>query len=350
MLLSEAIRDFAAYARTELGHTPATIITYASRQRHFARWLAGRGLAAPVVSEVTPDLIRRYQYALSAQNLRPRSIRGSLNALRALFAYLASMGDASTNPALEVKLPKKDDAHRLLVTDDDLVRLLQACERQRTEFRSVRDKAILAVLIYCGVRRQELLNLTVPAINMADGSLLVQHGKGKKSRVIPLCVEAKGAVQEWPALRQMRKCPHGWLFITEARRRLGERGLSHLLEDVKAIAGLKGDPRVKPHSIRHAAATRLLRNGADICSIKVWLGHAHLQTTAIHLPATRERREGGPVSWTGAWVTQHKMAGRIARRHGKGIRAWLPKRARPLLAAPDYCAARLRGLRPIPVK
>jgi site-specific recombinase XerD len=84
----------------------------------------------------------------------------------------------------------------------------------------------------------------------------------------------------------------GWGLLsvtTENHRRLGERGLATLLEDIKAIAGMKADPRIKPHSIRHAAATRLMRNGADIRSIQTWLGHAHLQTTAIYLHTDEEQ-------------------------------------------------------------
>jgi len=85
------------------------------------------------------------------------------------------------------------------------------------------------------------------------------------------------------AVRQRITCAHSSLFITEGRRHFGEGSLATLLEDVKAIAGLEGDRRIKPHSIRHAAATRLPPNGADIRSIQTWLGHSQLQTIAIYL-------------------------------------------------------------------
>src|SRR5205823_4702239 len=76
---------------------------------------------------------------------------------------------------------------------------------------------------------------------------------------------------------------HDYLFIGLGRRRIGEITFAEIIEEIKAIAGMKGDPRIKPHSIRHAAATRLMRNGADIRSIQAWLGHADLQTTALYL-------------------------------------------------------------------
>jgi site-specific recombinase XerD len=289
MFLSEAIRDYEGYSRAELGHTQATIWTYRTRQRQFGTWLEKGGMNDPHVADITGAMVRRYVYSLTGDKLRPRSIRGALNAIRALFAYLVKMGALVENVALEVKLPKKDAAHRLLVSDEDLTRLLLATEQQRSEFRVLRDKALLSVLIFCGIRRQELLDLTVHNVNLDSGSLLVQHGKGERARTIYLCVEAVQALRPWLAMRGTLPAKHDGLFTTENHRRLGEQGLYTLLEDIKAIAGYKADPRIKPHSIRHAAATRLMRNGADIRSIQTWLGHAHLQTTAVYLHTDEEQ-------------------------------------------------------------
>jgi site-specific recombinase XerD len=283
MVLSEAIRDYGLYCRHEAGHTKNTFRCYQHRQRNFLGWLAEQGHPDPDIHEVTAALVRRYSYSLSARKLRPRTIRAALHALRALFAYLVQMGALSEAPTREVALPKKDAALRLLVTDEDLVQLLEAAGRQHSDFRCVRDRAILAVFIYCGLRRQELLDLTVSPVNLADRSLLVQQGKGQKSRVVPLCEEAVPPLRKWLAMRDQLHCRHDRLFAGLGRRPLGERTLTALIEEIKAIAGMKGDPRVKPHSIRHAAATRLMRNGADIRSIQAWLGHAALQTTAIYL-------------------------------------------------------------------
>lgn len=289
MVLSEAIRDYCEYARHELGHSPNTWRTYAASQRHFARWLADQGFQDPPVEQVTSALIRRYSYSLSARNLRPRTICGALHALRALYRFLTEMRLVANDPVAEVRLPKKDAATRLLVTDDELMQLLAATGRQRGEFRCIRDAAVVSVLVFCGLRRQELLDLTVQDVLLQDGSLLVQQGKGSKSRTIYLCDEVAAALREWLALRGKRNCRHEFLFLGEDGRRLGDNGLHALLEDAKAIAGFKGDPRIKPHSIRHAAATRLLRNGADIRSIQAWLGHSQLQTTAIYLHTNEQQ-------------------------------------------------------------
>lgn len=289
MVLSDAIEDYRHYARHELRHSDTTCYSYTSWHRNFASWLQEQGLGDPTVQELSLPLLRRYSYALSSRNLRPRTLRGALHALRSLFAFLIEMEAVTGNPAAELRLPKKDAAQRLLVNDEDLEKLLEASGRQRTEFRCTRDRAVLAVLIFCALRRQELLDLTVTSVNLTAGSLLVEHGKGDKSRTIFLCDEAKQALREWLALRQQANYRHDRLFVTDARQPFGENSLAHMLEEIKAIAGLKGDPRVKPHSIRHAAATRLLRNGADIRSIQTFLGHSQLQTTAIYLHTDEEQ-------------------------------------------------------------
>jgi site-specific recombinase XerD len=283
MVLSDAIRDYGDYCRHELGHTTSTYYSYISWLRNFNKWLETQDLNDPPVGEITASHIRRFSYSLSSRDLRPRTVRGALHAVRALFAFLHEQHLIETNPALEVRLPKKDAADRLTVTDEDLLKLLEATQRQRSNFRCIRDRAILSVLIYCGLRRKELLDLTFHSVNLADSSLLVQQGKGMKARTVYLCEEVKTALKTWLELRTSISCSHDALFTVEDKRRFGETTLTHMLEEIKAIAGMKDDPRVQPHSIRHAAATRLMRNGADLKSIQTFLGHSQLQTTAIYL-------------------------------------------------------------------
>ena len=106
MVLSEAVRDFGLSSRHEVGHTKKTHLSYQHRQRHFLNWLAEQGHPDPDVDEITPTLIRRYSYSLSARKLRPRTIRGAMGALGALFVYLVRMGAIGEHATPEVALPK----------------------------------------------------------------------------------------------------------------------------------------------------------------------------------------------------------------------------------------------------
>ena len=179
MVLSEAISDFRAYARAEPGHTSSPCYCYTSWQNNFARWLADQGLPDPPIQQIPANLVRRYSHHLTGKNDRPRTIRGALHASRSLFDSLTRNGAVPTNPAREVRLPKKDAATRLLVTDEDLLALLEAADRQASDCRCVRDRAVLSALIFCGLRRHEFLDLRIGSVNLADQSLLVQQGKGQ---------------------------------------------------------------------------------------------------------------------------------------------------------------------------
>jgi integrase/recombinase XerC len=223
-MLSEAIRDYLDYARYEAGHSAKTLKCYQTRQREFERWLAEQGFSDPPIDEITTELIRRFSYSLSARKLRPRTIRSAMGAVRALFPYLVAQGALRYDLSRKVTLPKLDAAERRLVDDDDLQKLLEAAGRQLSVFRCTRDRGMLAVLIYCGLRRQELLDLRLTDLNLETRSLLVQQGKGKKSRVVPLCQEAIPPLREWLAMRARLKCRHGYLA---ARRQLSPPTLRH---------------------------------------------------------------------------------------------------------------------------
>jgi site-specific recombinase XerD len=281
MVLSEAGADFLAYCAAERGHTPATIKAYRQGIRRFREWLQAQGHGDPEIREITPTLARKYLYHLDGLGLRPRTRHHLFLPLRALYRMLVEHGATETNPFLEVRLPKKDAADRLLVTDGELMALFEAASRQADPLRAARDQAVLAAMIFCGLRRAELLDLRLGDISVAEGTLLVRMGKGQKSRRIWLCEEAKGAFARW--LERRPPCKHDYLFIVDYSRRLAVNGLKVVLDTVKAIAGYRDAPNITCHSIRHAAATRLMRNGADLSSIQHFLGHCQLATTAIYL-------------------------------------------------------------------
>lgn len=287
MLLREAIEDYLLYLQHEQSASKATIRTYRPSLRRFLEWVQANGHPIPTIQDITTPLARRYLYSLSEQGLRPRSRLRYWLPLRSLFRMLVEHGALKENPLASIALPKKDPAQRLLVTDEELGRVLEAAGRQRCAWRAARDQAVLAVLIFTGVRRGELINLRVGDVRLVEKLLQVTNGKGGKARAIPLCSEAVIFLAKWLEVRP--QVQHDYLFVTDEVRRLAENGLHALLENAKTIAGLAGADNVKPHSIRHAAATRLMQNGADLRSVMAWLGHSNLQTTAIYLHTDEAR-------------------------------------------------------------
>jgi len=283
---ADVTENFLRYIQYEKGLSKTTQHSYGCYLRRFQKWLEANGYQNAALSAFNSHVLRRYLHSVSA-GLRPRSVRSAFHPLRALSVYLVDMGSLSENPCNTIALPKKDAAHRLLVSDDEVRQLLIACERQPSERQIAVSRAVISVLVYAGLRRQELLDLRVTDIRGEDGGIVVQDGKGGKSRTVYPCRECISAVHDWIAIRGASR--HDWLWARDGSRRIGDEGLTSLLEAVKATAGLAGHDNIKPHSLRHNCATRLMRNGADLRSIQIFLGHSQLETTAVYLHTDTER-------------------------------------------------------------
>ena len=262
MILHDAVCDYLNALRHEQGASLTTFTTYQNRLRNLCKWLEANGYPDPGLDTLTVPTLRRYVYFLSGKGDRPRTIRGVFNAIRGLCVFLVNAGALSENPAAKVTLPKLDAATRLTVNDSDVAALFEACERQRTQHEVALCRAVLSTMCYGGLRRAEVYSLRVSDVNLADKSLLVRNGKGNKSRKVFVCAAALTALREWLAVRQ-KDCNHDWLFAYDKNRRLHDDGIAHLVEAVKATAGLRDNAAIKPHSLRHWCATNLLRNGAE---------------------------------------------------------------------------------------
>lgn len=288
MLLSDCIEDYLRHIQHERGLSKKTVKGYQAYLHHFHAWLQANGYPEPRLTDFTLPVLKRYYYHQAGKGLRPRTLWTVVHPLRGMGEYLLSQGAIPENPAKQLVLPKKDAAIRLTVTDEEIGLLLQACERQRTPRQTALARAILAVFVYCGLRRQECLDLKTGDVNLHEHSLLVRCGKGSKSRRVFLCEPARHALAEWLAIRQ-KDTYHDWLWAYDRSRRLHDNGLRALIETLKANAGLRDHANICPHSLRHACATRLLRHGANLRDIQTWLGHSQLTTTAQYLHSSEEQ-------------------------------------------------------------
>jgi site-specific recombinase XerD len=285
--LEDHIADYLRHLRYGAGCSKSTFKAYQSQLRRFVRWLRESVGHPPRLNDVTARNFRNYIVELMEQGLRPRTVRSAAMPVRSLFNYLLECDVLDSSPVHAVRLPKKDAAQRPRVLEEELLALPEGCDRLAGLERSCMAKALILLLITAMIRRSELLATRVQDVNLEAGQLLVASGKGGKSRSIFLPDDARAALAAW--LRSRPACDHDYLFIVDKHRRLGNEGLNTLLEEVKAAAGLRGHDHIQPHAIRHAAATRVHRRGADLRSLQTMLGHANIATTAIYLHADEER-------------------------------------------------------------
>ena len=276
MELREAIaRYLAELARR--GSSPHTLRNYSSDLEQLVDYLEPSGEKAPPVEQVDIVLLREWMADLFDRGLTAISIRRKLASVRSLFKFLRLEGVLPGNPAARLRTPKApkilpdvmsaEKTNRLLDTAESL----DAGERPSKE----RDIAFLELLYGCGIRVSELVGINLCDIDLEEGWLRVR-GKGNKERQVPVPGRAVKAVERYLETRKAASHERA-LFVNSGGRRLGDRSVRKLVKWYALVT--TGDSSVHPHSFRHAYATHLLSDGADLRVIQELLGHAKLSTT-----------------------------------------------------------------------
>jgi integrase/recombinase XerC len=281
--MDELIEHFINYLQYERNASPHTLRNYRSDLLQFRDYLAARGRQAVAVKSIDALRIRGFLSFLFEKEKKKTSIARKLAAVRAFFKFLAREHVLTENPAASVSTPKLEKTLPRIMTEEEmntfLDRLLEAAKAGDSLLR--RDRAMLELLYASGLRVSELVGLDVRSVNFGEGMLLVR-GKGRKERIVPFGSKAKQALNDYlPArekiLQENKKGGQAALFLNARGERLTARSVDRLLKRYVTIFG----PNVKasPHSLRHAFATHLLSEGADLRAIQEMLGHASLATT-----------------------------------------------------------------------
>lgn len=256
--------------------SPHTLESYGSDLRQFLEYFCSNGLEPPPVAEFDILRIREWLGSLHSRELDALSIRRKLAALRTFFGFLLREGTIAVNPARLVRTPKAPKRLPTVMTPDQVNGLIDAVAGKRLERpHPARDLAIFEFLYGCGLRVSELVGLDLADIDPGERWLRVR-GKGRKERLVPYTAKAHEALERYLALRAARRGERG-LFVNHRGARLTDRGVRQIVKLYSTL--ISGDPSVHPHSFRHAFATHLLSNGADLRSIQELLGHARLSTT-----------------------------------------------------------------------
>jgi integrase/recombinase XerC len=256
--------------------SPHSILAYESDLRQFLTYLSPPDLAPPVPREIDLLVLREWLASLYRDGLDPASIRRKLAAVRSFFRYMLREGVVEINVAKLVRTPKAPKKLPEVMSAEQVNTLLDGVAAGKLERpHPARDRALFEVLYGCGVRVSELAGLDLEDIDRSQGWLRVR-GKGRKERQVPLTGKAAEALERYLGERPVKRDERA-VFLNHHGRRLTRRGISGI---VKLYATyLAGDPSVHPHSFRHAYATHLLADGADLRAIQELLGHARLSTT-----------------------------------------------------------------------
>ena len=289
------ISPFLEAQAAELNAAENTLLAYGRDLVDACDWLAARGLGLDTATR--PDL-EAYLIALDAQGLARSTRARRLSSIKQIYRFAYEDGLRTDNPALQIKGPGRDKALPKILTMDEVDRLLDAAETHgRNAADRLRNACLMQLLYATGMRVSELVELPVTAAR-GDPQLLLIRGKGGKERLVPLSPPARDALALWLVQRDevqetMRQdkgvTPSRFLFPSRGKTgHLTRVRFFTLIKEIAAAANVSPE-RVTPHTLRHAFATHLLQNGADLRAIQTLLGHADIATTEIYTHVLDER-------------------------------------------------------------
>ncbi len=271
---------FLEMLAVERGASRHTLAAYARDLADADAFMARHGRT---LEAATADDLRGWLAALDGQGLKSATIARKLSALRQYCRFLYLERVRPDDPSLHLDRPRPGRRLPRYLSEAEVTRLIEAAQA-RPGADGLRLLALLELLYATGLRISELVGLPMAAL-AADRQSLRVRGKGDKERLVPIGGHAQDAVGGWLAHRatlDLAPAQRPWLFPSRGRQgHLTRQRVSQLLHDLAIEAGI--DPlRLSPHVLRHAFASHLLANGADLRTVQAMLGHADIATTQIY--------------------------------------------------------------------
>ncbi|UAB90624.1 site-specific tyrosine recombinase XerD [Ruegeria sp. SCSIO 43209] len=288
------ISTFLEAQAAELGAATNTLLAYGRDLKDFSDWLTRRKSG---FSEADRDRIEGYLIDCDAQGLSRSTRARRLSAIKQLYRFAFEEGWRESNPAIQIKGPGRPKRLPKTLDVPEVDHLLAAARRTgRSDADRIRNTCLMELLYATGMRVTELVSLPVSSAR-GDPRMLLVLGKGGKERMVPLSPPAREALADWLQARDaaeekaISKGGQASRFLFPSRGKSGHltRHRFFLLVKELAIEGGVSPEKVTPHTLRHAFATHLLANGADLRSIQTLLGHADVATTEIYTHVLDER-------------------------------------------------------------
>lgn len=277
---------FLEYLTVELGLSVNTRQAYERDLRLFCKTLGFKNSDALV--NVSREQITGYMTQLKEKGLAAATIARKLAAIKAFYRFMTAEGYMDANPAEVVEAGTKGIKLPRVLSEDEVVRLLN--QPDITTAEGFRDRTMLEVLYATGMRVSELINLTLERVDL-NMKYIIAFGKGSKERIVPLGSVAAEFLQQY--LEKVRpKLTHedrntNIVFLAFGGHELTRQRFWQIIRAYGRKANI--NKALTPHILRHSFATHLLDNGADLRSVQELLGHSDISTTQIYTHLTNKR-------------------------------------------------------------
>ena len=278
------VDSFLSALRLEKGLSENTIKAYSNDCQDFNKWLfTNKRYRAVAATEAD---IENYLKHLRIIDLSNSSINRKLSSLKHFFNYLSKTKLLKSNPVMNISGPKNSKVLPKSLSIIDVNSLIEAPDC--SNFIGLRDRAMIELMYATGVRISELINLEYSNIDL-NRSLIKVMGKGEKERMIPFGDDALTWLINYIEFRRKNNLSLNSrdFFISQQGKKITRQAFWHRIKIYLKVSGLSMD--VSPHTLRHAFATHLLNNGADLRSVQMLLGHSDLSTTQIYTHIAKQR-------------------------------------------------------------
>lgn len=273
-----SFKNFKNYLKLERGLSDNSIKSYDFDLILFKKFLDLNQIKDTPLN-CKSETIKNYLYK-NLSDKKSRSQARSISALKSFFNYLVFEGLIKDSPISNIEAPKLERKLPEVLTEDEINQLIKSVNLNHVFGQ--RNKTIIEVLYGTGIRVSELVNLKLSNIFFRE-SILKVNGKGDKERFVPLGKMASTEIKTYLNIRDRKKIDSkntDILFINRYGRKLTRSMIFKIITDASKSIGL--EKKISPHTLRHSFATHLLKNGADLRTIQLILGHESITTTEIY--------------------------------------------------------------------
>ena len=280
---SRYLEAFLEMLLAERGIATNTLDAYRHDLKDLARFIIeGSNSSVAALDTAETEHLRQYLANLQKRGISSRTVARRLSAMKSFYRFLNSEGLRDDNPSAVLKSPRKGRQLPKVLTENEVAKLIKSAS-QLPGAEGLRLKAMVELCYATGMRASELIGLPVSVLKR-DPNVIIIVGKGNRERMVPLNKAAKDSVNEYMKVRDVfvnKGQVNNYLFPGTKGLPITRQRFFQLLKELAVLADIPKS-KVSPHILRHAFATHLLNNEADLRSVQKMLGHSDISTTQIY--------------------------------------------------------------------
>jgi len=276
---NQAIKDYKSYLKIERGLSLNSIVSYENDILSLKNYILDNKIKESPI-ECTPDIVNSFIYNSSKKN-SPRSQARKISGLKSFFKFLVFEGYLKSSPMSNIESPKLGRKLPDILNVEEISQMISSINIK--EKFGQRNKTIIEILYGTGIRVSELIELKISNIFFKENLIRVL-GKGDKERFVPIGLKAKKSIIDY--INNDRKCQkieessNDILILSKYGKKITRHMIFTLIKNISKKSGIT--KKISPHTFRHSFASHLLKNGADLRTIQLILGHENITTTEIY--------------------------------------------------------------------